>query len=200
MSYVTPPDITRIPGFITFVGATGPKLPNTSVWVWFCCSCSQANQRPRETETYSLCRACQHERCRDCSIRWSGRTISQEYLKRATDRTIALADGIYTPKTYFKLKQEDEDEAAKHGLETTWGRIARQKREEAEMYALAERLVEEEEAVERAKRGVIASGVGIGGIVGFRGGGTESSESGSSGESAKGELGDVGRMVEKLVI
>ncbi|KAG4441088.1 hypothetical protein IFR05_003442 [Cadophora sp. M221] len=203
MSYVTPPDIGRVPGF---VGATGPKLPNTSVWVWFCCSCSHANQRPRETETYSLCKACEHERCRDCSIRWKSRTISQEYLKRAYDRTMAFANGVYTPNTYDKLKQEDEDEAAKHGLETSWGRLTREKREAAEMYALAERLVEEEEAAEKAKRGGVAcvaggvGGIGGAGIGGIGGSGLESRESGTSEESVKGEVGDVGRMVEKLVI
>lgn len=35
MSYVTPPELGfKIPGF---VGAPAPKLPNTSVWLWFCC-------------------------------------------------------------------------------------------------------------------------------------------------------------------
>ncbi|KAH9216550.1 hypothetical protein DL95DRAFT_407529 [Leptodontidium sp. 2 PMI_412] len=174
MSYLTPPDIGRIPGF---VGAPGPELPNTSVWAWFCCSCSHANQRPRETDTYSLCKACQHERCRDCSIRWKSRTISQEYLKRACDRTMAFADGVYSPNTYDRLKQEDEDEAAKHGLETSWGRLARETREEAEIYV-----------------------GGIGDIGGIGGSGLESRESGASEESVKGDAGDVGRMVEKLVI
>ncbi|KAL5326604.1 hypothetical protein ACEPPN_004291 [Leptodophora sp. 'Broadleaf-Isolate-01'] len=177
MSYVTPPDIGRIPGF---VGAPGPELPNTSVWAWFCCS-----------------------RCRDCSIRWKSRTISQEYLKRACDRTMAFADGVYSPNTYDRLKQDDEDEAAKHGLETSWGRLARETREEAEMYALAERLVEEEEAAEKAKRGGIAGASyvgGIGDIGGIGSSGLESRESGASEESVKGDAGDVGRMVEKLVI
>ncbi|PVH78775.1 hypothetical protein DL98DRAFT_533494 [Cadophora sp. DSE1049] len=196
MSYVTPRDIGRIEGM---VGAPAPKLPNTSAWTWFCCSCSRANQRPKESDKYSICRSCQHERCRSCSIRWNNRTISQEYYKRAYDRTMAFADGKYTPKTYYRLKQEDEDEAAKHGLETMWGKNARLKREEAEMWALAERLVEEEETEKARLRG--DTGFRALGRVGDGGGsGLESRESGASEESVKGEVGDVGSMVEQLVI
>lgn len=116
---------------------------------------------------------------------------------------MAFADGVYSPNTYDRLKQDDEDEAAKHGLETSWGRLARETREEAEMYALAERLVEEEEAAEKAKRGGIAGASyvgGIGDIGGIGSSGLESRESGASEESVKGDAGDVGRMVEKLVI
>ena len=112
---------------------------------------------------------------------------------------MAFADGKYTPKTYYRLKQEDEDEAAKHGLETMWGKTARLKREEAEMSALAEKLVEEEEA----EKGRLKEGSGVSALVhvGDDGSsGLQSRQSGASEESVKGEADDVGSLVERLFI
>lgn len=121
------------------------------------------------------------------------------YYKRAYDRTTAFTDGKYTPKTYYRLEQEDEDEAAKHGLEKMWGKNARLKREETEMWALAEKLVEEEEAEKARLRGGPAVSalrcLGDGGSSGL-----ESRESGASEESVKGDGDDVVSKVKRLVI
>ncbi|KAK0100371.1 hypothetical protein ONS95_008325 [Cadophora gregata] len=110
---------------------------------------------------------------------------------------MAFADGKYTLQTYYRFKQEDEDEAAKHGLETIWGKTARLNWEEAEMWILAERLVEEEEA-ENAR---LLRRSGAGGLeVGEGGSGLKSRESGESEESVNNEVSNVGIMVERWVI
>ncbi|KAI6713956.1 hypothetical protein JHW43_003506 [Diplocarpon mali] len=106
-----------------------PKLPNTSSWTWICCNCSQANYRPSETSTYALCTACQHARCRVCSIRWRARTVEQEWTALAADSVCRYARVELSQQEYYALKQADEEYARSRGMETVWGWMERMKRE-----------------------------------------------------------------------
>lgn len=69
------------------------------------------------------------QRCRSCSISWKRGTNSLEYYERSVDHMIAYARSELTPKTYFRLREEDDDFAKSKGVETMQELSERNERE-----------------------------------------------------------------------